>query len=174
VWVLTFKFYLYSNHFKRKVQPTLTIQELKTIKLKQHNNNYINQLRFIKLLCDDCHKQTVLIFESRGDSNRCTPYRGKPNQYATHFSCSVYVWPSTIHISCGPRIATFRESSTDLDGSHCSREKGIPDYIPSTPVDRSTGPHIVSLPLTPSEAVGLSQDFIDDKLLGLLGPYTSM
>jgi hypothetical protein len=35
------------------------------------------------------------------------------------------------------------------------------------------GPHPVSLPLSASEAVGLIQDYVDDKLLGLLGPYTS-
>jgi hypothetical protein len=40
--------------------------------------------------------------------------------------------------------------------------------------DRSMGPQLVSLSLTASEAVGLSQASIDDKLLGLLGPYTSM
>jgi hypothetical protein len=26
----------------------------------------------------------LLIFESRGNSNRCTPYRGKPDQHATY------------------------------------------------------------------------------------------
>jgi hypothetical protein len=36
------------------------------------------------------------------------------------------------------------------------------------------GPRLVSLPLTASEAVGLIQDPVDDKLLGLLDPYTSM
>jgi hypothetical protein len=95
-------------------------------------------------------------------------------KYATHIPHSVHVWSLAIRISRGPRIATFRESSTDLDGSHSSREKGIPDYIPSTPTDRSVGSHLVSLPLIASEAVGLIQDSVDDDLLGLLGPYTSM
>jgi hypothetical protein len=36
------------------------------------------------------------------------------------------------------------------------------------------GPHLVSLPLSTKEVVGLSQASVDDKLLGLLGPYTSM
>jgi hypothetical protein len=36
------------------------------------------------------------------------------------------------------------------------------------------GHHPVSLPLTVSEAVDLNQDSIDDRLLGLLGTYTSM
>jgi hypothetical protein len=68
----------------------------------------------------------LLISESRGDLNRCTPCRRKPDQHATHFSCSVCVWPSTIHISCGPRIATFCEV-INIDGqSHYSWEKGPP------------------------------------------------
>jgi hypothetical protein len=67
----------------------------------------------------------LLISESRGDLNRCTPYRGKPNQHVTRFSRSVRVWSSTICISRGPRIAIFHESPTDLDGSHCSREKEL-------------------------------------------------
>jgi hypothetical protein len=37
--------------------------------------------------------------------------------------------------------------------SHYSREKGIPDYIPSTSADRSAGPHPVSLPLSTKEVV---------------------
>jgi hypothetical protein len=89
-------------------------------------------------------------------------------------SRSIYVWPSTIHISRSPRITTFHESLTDLDESHCSRETRIPDYILSTPADRSSCPHLASLPLTASEAVGLSQASVDDKLLGLLGSDTSM
>jgi hypothetical protein len=51
----------------------------------------------------------LLIFESRGDSNRCTPYRGKPDQHTTRFSRSVRVWSKTICISRSPHIATLRE-----------------------------------------------------------------
>jgi hypothetical protein len=35
-------------------------------------------------LRDDCHKQAVTHSESHGDSNRCTPCRGKPDQHATY------------------------------------------------------------------------------------------
>jgi hypothetical protein len=89
------------------------------------------------------------ISESHDDLNRCTPCSGKSDQHATHFTRSVRVWPSTICIPRDPHIATFHELSTDLDGSHCSRETGIPDYIPSMPADRSVGPHPVSLPSQP-------------------------
>jgi hypothetical protein len=95
----------------------------------------------------------VLTFESRGDSNRCTPYRGKPDQHVTRFSRSIYVWSSIICIPRGPHIATFREVVYRVGQSHCSREKGILDYISSTSTDRSVGPHSVSLPLTTIEAV---------------------
>jgi hypothetical protein len=54
-WVITFKFSLYSNHLERKVQPTLIIQELQTIKLKQHNISYIKIIKFNNLLRDDYH-----------------------------------------------------------------------------------------------------------------------
>jgi hypothetical protein len=67
----------------------------------------------------------LLISESCGDSNRCTPSRGKPDRYATRFPCSVRIWSRTIRISRGPHIATLRETLIDLDGSHCSREKGL-------------------------------------------------
>jgi hypothetical protein len=81
----------------------------------------------------------VLISESYGDSNRCTPYRGKHDQHAIHIPRSVRVWSQTIHISRGQHIAIFHESPTDLDGSHCSQEKGLPTQ---SPAHRSTDPRV--------------------------------
>jgi hypothetical protein len=63
----------------------------------------------------------LLIFEGHGDSNWCTPYRRKPNQHAIHFSCSVHVWSSIIHILCSPHITIFHESSIGVGWMHCSR-----------------------------------------------------
>jgi hypothetical protein len=37
---------------------------------------------------EDCHNKQLLISESRGDSNRFTPCRGKPDQHATYASHS--------------------------------------------------------------------------------------
>jgi hypothetical protein len=68
----------------------------------------------------------LLIPKSRGDSNRCTPYRGKPNQHATRFPRSVCVWSKTIRISRGPHIATLCEVINRDEQGHCSREKGLP------------------------------------------------
>jgi hypothetical protein len=79
-----------------------------------------SSLNLLSCLCDDCHKQAVLISESRVDLNQCTSYRKKPDQHATCIPRSARVWSQTIRISRGQRIASFRGSSTYLDGSHCS------------------------------------------------------
>jgi hypothetical protein len=67
----------------------------------------------------------LLISESRGDSNRCTPCRGKPDQHATCFPRSVRVWSTTIRISRGPHIATFYTAINRFEQIHCTRE-GLP------------------------------------------------
>jgi hypothetical protein len=51
----------------------------------------------------------LLISESRGDSSRCTPYRGKPDQHAPHFSRLIRLWSRTIHPTWST-YATFRGS----------------------------------------------------------------
>jgi hypothetical protein len=68
----------------------------------------------------------LLIFESRDDSNRCTPCMKKPNQHVTRIPRSVRIWSQTICISHGQRIATFREVINSDGQSHCSREKSLP------------------------------------------------
>jgi hypothetical protein len=108
------------------VHSILLIQELQANKFKQDNNSDIKQVRFIKLLCADCHKQVVLISESHCDSNRCTTYRGKSDQHITHFACSINVWFSTIRISYGPHIATFRTVINRFEQIHYPREEGLP------------------------------------------------
>jgi hypothetical protein len=50
----------------------------------------------LSYLRDDCHKQAILIFESRGDLNRCTPYRGKPDQHATRITRLVHSYVSHV------------------------------------------------------------------------------
>jgi hypothetical protein len=82
----------------------------------------------------------------------------------------VRVWSQIIRISHGQHITTFRESPTDLDGSHYSREKEIPDYIPSTSANRSTGPYLVSLLFSTKEVVGLSQSFCRQQVTRLTVP----
>jgi hypothetical protein len=119
----------------------------------------------------DNHKQAIThIWESRWFESMYT-LQGKPDQHATRIPRSVRIWSQTIGISHGQRIATFCEPLTDLDGSHHSWEKGIPNNIPSMPADRFAGPHLVSLLLSAKEVVGLSQASIDSGLLGLPSSY---
>jgi hypothetical protein len=68
----------------------------------------------------------LLKSESHGDSNRCTPCRGKPNQHATRFPRLVHIWSKTIRISRGPHIATLHEVINRVEQDNCSREKMLP------------------------------------------------
>jgi hypothetical protein len=90
----------------------------------------------------------LLISESHGDSNRCAPCRGKPDQHTTRLPHSVCVWSKIIRISHDQHIATLRETPTSLDRV-TAPEKRAPDTIHSTSVDRSTGLYPVSLPSQP-------------------------
>jgi hypothetical protein len=67
----------------------------------------------------------LLISESRGDLNRCTPYRGKPDQHVTRFPHSVRVWSMTIRISRGPHITTFHTVVNRFEQIHCTREEWL-------------------------------------------------
>jgi hypothetical protein len=51
----------------------------------------------------------LLIFENHGDSNRCTPCRGKIDQHATYFSRLIHVWCQTIYLPWST-YATFHRS----------------------------------------------------------------
>jgi hypothetical protein len=69
-----------------------------------------------------------------------------------------------------PYVATFRESPTDLDRSHCSREKGL---LTQSTARRLTDPWVRTqlLSWTSQWSRGVSQAPDDDQLLGLPGPY---
>jgi hypothetical protein len=67
----------------------------------------------------------LLISESCGNSNRCAPCSGKPDQHATRFPWSVHVWSKTICISRGPHIATFRVVVNRFERVHCPWVEGL-------------------------------------------------
>jgi hypothetical protein len=112
----------------------------------------------------------LLISESRGDSNRCTPHRGKLDQHTTRFSHSVRVWSKTIRIPCGPHIATLREVIKRVEQGHLSRKKGSrhnPQHA-GWPI-RGSIPSFSPEPT--NEAVGTKSSICWRWLLGLPGPY---
>jgi hypothetical protein len=67
----------------------------------------------------------LLKSKSCGDSNRCTPCRGKPDQHATRFPRSVHIWSKVIRISHGPHIAIFRTVVNRFEQIHCTQEEGL-------------------------------------------------
>jgi hypothetical protein len=103
----------------------------------------------------------LLISESHDDSNRCTPYRGKPDTHNTY----------TFHIS--PRMSLVRFLwVVSIRGNlsrwlnrvgqiHCSREKVLLTP-PLSLAEWPTEPTSVSLPNTTIGAVHLSQTYIDE------------
>jgi hypothetical protein len=115
-------------------------------------------------------KKRLLISESRGDSNRCTPYRGNPDQRATHFPHLVHVWSTTIRNSCGPHIATFQIVVNRFEQIHYTREEGLSTQ---STAGRSSDPRARTQLLSHNiqRAVGKSQAPVDNRLLGLPGPY---
>jgi hypothetical protein len=112
----------------------------------------------------------ILISESHGDSNRYTPYRGKPDQHATCIPCLVHVWSQTIHISRGQHIATFREVINNDGQSHHSREKGPPTQSTTR---RLPDPWVRTKFLSWAShwSSGDKTTPVDVRLLGLLGLY---
>jgi hypothetical protein len=112
----------------------------------------------------------LLISESHGDSNRCTPYRGKPDQhdtYAFHASPRTpgvrFLWAvlvrdnlSWVTDRVGRILLLPRKSAPDSTSQ--------PDWV-------AHGTHLSFSPKLAIEAVGLSQSHVDGQLLGLPGPY---
>jgi hypothetical protein len=105
----------------------------------------------------------VLISESRGDSNWCTPWRGKSDQHTTRIPLSVRVWSQTICISCGQCIATFREVVNRFIQIYCPREEGLPTQSTSR---RSSDPRVRTQLLSHKR-----QASVDNQLLGLPSSY---
>jgi hypothetical protein len=112
----------------------------------------------------------LLISESRGDLNQYTPYRGKPDQHATHFLRLVCIWSTIIHISRGPHIATFRTVVNRFEQIHCTRAEGLPTQ---STAHRLTDPRIHTQLLSHNSpwSSGENQASVDIRLLGLPDPY---
>jgi hypothetical protein len=67
----------------------------------------------------------LLISESRGDSNRCTPCRGKPDQHDMYASHTSPRTPSVRFLWAVP-VSGNHKSPIGLDGYYCSQEKVLP------------------------------------------------
>jgi hypothetical protein len=109
----------------------------------------------------------LLISESRDDSNRCTPCRGKLNQHDTYAS---HASPRTL-LAGGPHTwQPFTRSSTAMDRATALEKKGSRHnpYHAGWSIRGS----IPSFPPEPAiEAVGVKPPSIDNQLLVLPGLY---
>jgi hypothetical protein len=110
-------------------------------------------------------KKQLLISESHGDSNRCSPCSEKLNQhdiYAYHISPRT----SGVCFLCGNLSRVVNR----VGQMHCSWEKSASDST-SQPGWVVHGTHLSFSPNTAIEAMHLSQAPIDGRLLGLSGSY---
>jgi hypothetical protein len=112
----------------------------------------------------------LLISESRDDSNRCTPCKGKPDQYATYASHTSpcmhgvrFLWAVPVHGNLSWVINRVGQS-------HCSREKGLPTQSTTR---RLTDPRVRTQFVSRANqwSSGESHTSINNRLLGLPGPY---
>jgi hypothetical protein len=80
------------------------------------------------------------------------------------------VWSTTIRISRGPHIAIFHTVINRFEQIHCTREEGLPTQsVARRPTDPRVRTQLLSH--NSQRAVGKSQAAIDNRLLGLSGPY---
>jgi hypothetical protein len=112
----------------------------------------------------------LLISESCGNSNRCTPYRGKPDQHDTYAS---HVSPRTLGVRflrAVPVRVNLSWVINRVGHSPCSQEKGLSTQSTTC---RLTDPQICTQFLSSANQWRSeeSQISINSRLLGLPGIY---
>jgi hypothetical protein len=91
----------------------------------------------------------LLISESRGDSNRRTPCKGKPDQHDTYASHASPRTPDVRFLRVVPVRGNLSWDANRFGQIPLLPRKRAPDTIHSTPADRSAGPYLASLPNQP-------------------------
>jgi hypothetical protein len=112
----------------------------------------------------------LLIFESHGDSNRCTPTGETRPTCHMHPTLSLRMITDHTYLTWLMHSNLSRSHQQSWAGSLLPRKRA-PDTINNPPADRSAGPYPVSLPRHPLKQWGQIQSFIDGRLLGLPGIY---
>jgi hypothetical protein len=87
----------------------------------------------------------LLISESRGDSNRYTPCRGKPNQHDTYASHASPHTPGVRFLRAVPVRGNLSWGTDRFGQIPLHPRKRAPDTIHNTPPFRSVGPYPASL-----------------------------
>jgi hypothetical protein len=112
----------------------------------------------------------LLISESHGDSNRCTPCRGKLDQHNTYASHANPLMPSVRFLRAVPVCCNLLRVVDRVGRILLLPRKSAPDST-SQPGWVALGTRLSFSHKTVIEAVGLSQAPVNDRLLGLPGPY---
>jgi hypothetical protein len=112
----------------------------------------------------------LLICESHGDSNRCTPCRGKSDQHDTYASHPSPRMPDVRFLWVVPVRGNLPRAADRVGQSHFSREKGLPTQ---STAHRLIDPWVRTQFLSWANqwSSGESQTSINSRLLGLSGPY---
>jgi hypothetical protein len=72
----------------------------------------------------------LLIFESHGDSNRCTPYRGKLNQHDTYASHASPCTPDVRFLRAVPVRGNLLQATNSVGQTLLLPRKRAPNTIP--------------------------------------------
>jgi hypothetical protein len=112
----------------------------------------------------------LLMSESRGNSNQCILYRGKPDQHNTYASHASPRMPGVRFLRAIPVCGKLSRVTNRVGHSHCSREKGLPTQSTAC---RLTDPWVRTqfLSRVSQWSSGESQTSINNMPLGLPGPY---
>jgi hypothetical protein len=112
----------------------------------------------------------LFISESRGDSNRCTPCRGKPDQHDTYAFHASLRMPGVRFMRAVPVRDNLLRVTDRVGRILLLLRKSAPNST-SQPGWVVHGTHLSFSPKTAIEAVGLRQAHVDGRLLGLSSPY---
>jgi hypothetical protein len=112
----------------------------------------------------------LLISESHGDLHRCTPCREKPDQHDTYASHASPRTPGVRLLRAVPVCGNLLRVIDRVGQILLLPIKGVPDST-SQPGWMAHGTRLSFSPKTVIEAIGLGQASVDNRLLGLPGPY---
>jgi hypothetical protein len=91
----------------------------------------------------------LLISKSRGDSNRCTPCRGNPDQHDTYTSHASPRMPDVRFLRMVPVRGNLSRDADRFRQISLLLRKKAPDIIHCTPANQSASPYPASLPSQP-------------------------
>jgi hypothetical protein len=112
----------------------------------------------------------LLISESRSNLNRCTPCRGKSNQYDTYASHASPHTPSVCFLRAVPIRGNLSLAINSVGRTLPLPRKRAPDTTPNL-AEWSTSPPPSFSPNTAIKAVMKAKTSINSRLPGLPGPY---